>query len=313
MIDPGELQELARREGTPLFVVDHEVIRANYREFREHLPRIQAYYAVKANPDPRIIETLYAAGASFDVASMPEFLIVHRNIEGLPDAERQDYIWDKSIYSNPIKDVKTLRELDQYKPLVAYDNIEEVRKIREHAPRAGLVLRIKVPNTGSMVELSPKFGAAPAQAVDLITAAQEAGLTVEGISFHVGSQCTNFENYVQALSLASGVLREARARGCDRLNLLDIGGGFPVTYEAGGASFADLARLINSEIDRLFPQEIEILAEPGRFIVASAAALVVRIIGKAVRDGKLCYYVNDGIYHTYSGILFDHCQYRVRS
>jgi ornithine decarboxylase len=313
MIPFDQLQQLAAEHGTPLFVIDHDEVRRNYRAFREGLPRVQAYYAVKANPEPKVVKTLYEAGASFDVASMPEFLIVHENVAALPDSERQKYIWDKIIYSNPIKDVATLQELDQYKPLVAYDNLEEVRKVAKHAPHAGLILRIKVPNTGSMVELSPKFGAAPAEAADLVAAGYDAGLTVEGISFHVGSQCTNFENYVQALSLASGVLREARGRGYEKMKLLDIGGGFPVPYDQSIEPFEELAKRINSEIERLFPPEIEILAEPGRFIVASAATLVVEIIGKAVRDGKLCYYVNDGIYHTYSGILFDHCQYRLNS
>ncbi len=313
MIPCSELQKLAAVHGTPLFVIDHDEVRRNYRAFREALPRVQAYYAVKANPDPQVARTLYAAGASFDVASMPEFLLVHENIAGLPEKQRQDFIWEKIIYSNPIKDTATLRELDRYKPLVTYDNLEEVKKVAKHAPHAGLILRIKVPNTGSMVELSPKFGAAPAEAADLIAAAYDAGLVVEGISFHVGSQCTNFENYVQALSLASGVMREVRARGHDKMRILDIGGGFPVPYDQSVEPFEELAMRINAEIERLFPPDIEILAEPGRFIAASAATLVTEIIGKAVRDGKLCYYVNDGIYHTFSGILFDHCQYRLKS
>ena len=91
---------------------------------------MQAYYAVKANPDPAIVKTLYEAGASFDVASMPEFLIVYENIKALPAKERQDFIWDKIIYANPIKANETLEELDPYKPLVTYDNVAEVAKIR---------------------------------------------------------------------------------------------------------------------------------------------------------------------------------------
>ena len=125
-------------------------------------------------------------GASFDVASIAEFRLVYENIKHLPAEARQDFIWDKIIYSNPIKDRRTLEELDPYKPLVTYDNLEEIRKIRKHAPHAGLALRIRVPNTGSMVELSSKFGASPAEAVDLIAAAFDAGLVVEGLSFHVG-------------------------------------------------------------------------------------------------------------------------------
>ena len=128
-----------------------------------------------------------------------------------------------------------------------------------------------MPNTGSMVELSFKFGCDPGQAVDLISEAFRIGLVVEGVSFHVGSQCTNFENFVQALNMSAAVMREAQARGH------------------------------------------QILAEPGRFLVATAAISVARVIGKAVRDGKTCYYIDDSVYNTFSGIIFDHCQYHLKA
>jgi len=302
----------AKGHGTPIVVIDHEVIRRNYASFRRHLPKVQAYYAVKANPAPEIVRTLYKAGASFDVASLPEFLLVHENIERLPAKARQDFIWDKIIYANPIKPQETLEELDQYKPLLTYDNREELAKIKHYAPHAGLVLRLRVPNTGSMVELSSKFGCDPGEAVDLIVEAFRIGLVVEGISFHVGSQCTNFENFVQALNMAAAVMKEARSRGHE-IKILDIGGGFPVHYDEHVKPFGLLASKINAEIDRLFSSDIEILAEPGRFLVATAATAVARIIGKAVRDGKTCYYINDSVYHTFSGIIFDHCQYHLKA
>lgn len=312
MVKTVLLKDLARQHGTPLFVVDHNVIRSNYAEFKRFLPRVQAYYAVKANPDPAIIRTLYSINASFDVASVAEFNLVYENIRDLPAETRQNFIWDKVIYSNPIKDRRTLEELDQYKPLVAFDNFEEVMKIRKHAPHAGLTLRIRVPNTGSMVELSSKFGASPGEAVDLIASAFDAGLTVEGLAFHVGSQCTNFENYVQAISTSATIMEEADARGFS-LKLLDIGGGFPVRYDRLVRPFRELAKILRVELDRLFPKSMEILAEPGRFLVGTTATLVTEVIGKSERDGKRCYYLNDGIYHTFSGILFDHCQYRLRA
>ena len=308
----SQLVKLAKEHGTPLFIIDHEVLRETYRQFKKHLPRVQAYYAVKANPHPEIVRTLYKLGASFDVASMPEFQVVHANIKRLPAKQRQDFIWDKIIYANPIKAVETLEELDQYKILLTYDNIEEVRKIKKHAPHSGLVLRLQVPNTGSVVELSSKFGCPPGEAVDLMLAARDAGLGVEGISFHVGSQCTNFENYVQALNLAAGIFNEANSRGFN-LNLLDIGGGFPAPYDNQVKPFRNLARRINSEIDRLFPKNIEILAEPGRFMCATCATLVSKVIGKANRNSKRLYYIDDGIYHTYSGVLCDHIPYKVKS
>jgi ornithine decarboxylase len=276
------------------------------------LPKVQAYYAVKANPAPEIVRTLYRAGASFDVASLPEFLLVHENIEHLPAKERQDFIWDKIVYANPIKPKETLQALDEYKPLVTCDNFEEVRKVKRYAPHAGVVVRLRVPNTGSMVELSSKFGCDPGEAVDIVQEAFRIGLVVEGLSFHVGSQCTNFDNFVKALNTSAAVMAEARTRGFD-IKILDIGGGFPTRYDRHVKPFSALAKLLNAEIGRLFPKDIEILAEPGRFLVANAATAVARIIGKAVRDGKTCYYIDDSVYHTFSGIIFDHCQYHLKA
>ena len=313
MVSLNMLQKLAREHGTPLFIVDHKVLRQNYATFKKYLPRVQAYYAVKANSDPAIVQTLYESGGSFDVASMAEFRTVYENIQSLPDKARQDWIWDKIIYANPIKDNQTLQELDQYKPLVTYDNHAEVGKLKRHAPHAGLMLRVRVPNTGSVVELSSKFGASSGEAVDLIETAFQAGLVVEGLSFHVGSQCTNFANYVQALQLAAGIFHEAWERGHPEVKILDIGGGFPTAYDEHVKPFRTLAKTLNAEFDRLFPKNMEILAEPGRFLVASAGTAVASVIGKAVRDGKQCYYINDGVYHTFSGVIFDHIQYHLKA
>ncbi|HOD99990.1 MAG TPA: type III PLP-dependent enzyme [Kiritimatiellia bacterium] len=313
MASPALLKRLARQHGTPLFVVDHAILRKNLATFRQQLPRVQPYFAVKANSLPEIVRTFYRAGASFDVASIAEFRTVVDNIKDWPPKKQQDFIWDKIIYANPIKDKRTLEELNPYKPLVTYDNLAEVHKIRQYAPDAGLILRLSVPNTGSVVELASKFGAPPGEAVNLIEAAAAAGLTVEGLSFHVGSQCTNFQNYIQALALADSVMKEAWSRGHRQVRILDIGGGFPAPYDAHVRPFRDLARTLRAEFTRLFPPDMEILAEPGRFLVATACTLVAEVIGKADRNGKRCYYINDGVYHTFSGILFDHCKYPVKA
>jgi len=311
-ISPKQLQALAAEHGTPLVVVDHDAIRQNYATFKRYLPRVQAYYAVKANPAPEIVQTLYKAGASFDVASFPEFMLVYELIRRRPARERQEFVWDKIVYANPVKAKETLEELNKYKPLVTFDNRTEIGKVQEHAPTAGLLVRIRVPNTGSMVELSSKFGCEPGEAVALIEEARDAGLVVEGLSFHVGSQCTNFENFVQALNMSAAVMEEAKSRGFE-LKILDIGGGFPVRYNRHVAPFSLLAKKINTEIDRLFPKEMEVIAEPGRFFVATAVTSIATVIGKAVRDGKTCYYIDDSVYHTFSGIIFDHCPYHVKS
>jgi ornithine decarboxylase len=301
----GRLLKLMAQHGTPLFILDHSRIKENYRIFKKHLPRVQCYYAVKANPHPEIIKTLFREGSSFDVASYNEFMQVYEYIKHFEEKEKDFFIWDKIIFSNTIKDKETLRKIKRYKPLVTYDNSDELKKIKEHCDTAGLVLRLKVPDTGSQVEMSSKFGAEPGDADNLIQQAFDAGLVVEGLSFHVGSQCTNFDNYAAALAITSEVFQDARKRGYN-LKIIDIGGGFPVPYDAQVPKFDRLARLINVECRRLFPEDVEIIAEPGRFIVATAAILITEIIGKARRDGKIFYYINDGVYHTFSAVVYDH-------
>lgn len=301
------LLELAEEHGTPLFVIDHDAIRKNYRRFKSNLPRIQAYYAIKANSQSEIIETLFKEGSSFDVASLTEFLLVYGLISGWRKEKKFDFIWDKIIYANTIKQVETLEKLKQYKPLMTFDNEEELNKIKKYCDTAGLVCRINVPDTGSVVEFSSKFGVDPASAVELMGKARRLGLDVEGISFHVGSQCTNFDNYTAALNITAEILEEVEKK--RKLKLVDIGGGFPASYDDSVPGFEKLAGIINSEIDRLFRKGLGIIAEPGRFMVANSAFLVSKIIGKARRKGKLFYYIDDGVYGTFSGAVYDHCQY----
>ena len=118
---------------------------------------------------------------------------------------------------------------------------------------------------------------------------------------------------MQALHLAAGVFNEARDRGYqDEADRHRRRFSRAVRRQRQARSTNSPGGL-NSEIDRLFPKDMEILAEPGRFLVATAATLVAKVVGKAERDGKRCYYINDGVYHTYSGIIFDHCKYPVKA
>lgn len=313
------LQQIAAEHGTPVCVIDHEQIRENYREFRKELPDVQAYFAVKSNSDAEIIKTMFDLGASFDIASLAEFMMVFEHIKGLPGKERQKFVWDHIIYANTIKPGDDLVKMDAYKMWMTFDNSEELKKIQKYAPDSALILRIRVPNKGSMVELSSKFGAHPSEAIDLIREATELGLSIYGVSFHVGSQCNNFENYSLAFEFVSSIFEEAALQNYEigfidtdgkRKKVVDIGGGFPVKYTSDVKSFSDLAKSLNSEIRRLFPDDsIKIIAEPGRFMVATACTLVVKIVGKSVRDNKTCYYLNDGVYHTFSAQIFDHQLY----
>jgi ornithine decarboxylase len=316
---PKNLRALAKKHGTPLLIIDHKVIREQYQQFKKYLPRVGVYYAIKANPEPEIIRTIHKLGGGFDVASQEEFDMVMNavpksRLRNLPFEKKGklNFVYNDIILANTIKPIETLKKMIPYRTLMTFDNIEELKKIKKYCPNAGLIIRLRVPNIGSVVELSSKFGIEPMEAMPLIDAAIEMGMDVEGISFHVGSQCLNIENYMTAFNAASDLLRSARAKGYN-LRLINIGGGFPAKYEGAEVSFPSFAKKLAKEIDRLFPKDIEIVAEPGRYLVAESAKLVVKIIGKALRDGKTFYYINDGVYHTFSGVIFDHCVYHLHS
>lgn len=306
------LRSQAKEHGTPLLIIDHKIIRRQYFQFKKYLPRVGVYYAIKANPEPEIIKTLHSLKSGFDVASQEEFDMVMKAVPRSALKKKLDFVYNDIILANTIKPVETLKKMIPYRTLMTFDNIEELKKIKKYCPNAGLIIRLKVPNIGSMVELSSKFGIEPSDAMPLIDTAIGMGMDVEGISFHVGSQCLNIENYMTAFNAASELLKAARAK-VYNIRLVNIGGGFPADYEGAEVSLPEFGKRLSKEIDRLFPKEIEIVAEPGRYLVAESAKLVVKVIGKAYRDGKTYYYVNDGVYNTLSGVIFDHCVYHFHS
>jgi len=312
MVDKSTLLNLANTNGTPLIVIDHDLIKANYFKFCKSLPGVQPFYAIKANPESKIVKTLYNEGCGFDVASWEEFMIVYDVIEGNQE-DKKAFMNEKVIYANPVKRIDSLKKLNEFSIRMTFDNYVEVDKIAQYCKNSRLILRVDVPNTGSVVELSTKFGANPNICLDLIKHAKKLGLNVEGLSFHVGSQCSNFENYTHAFQITREIFEQAKEIG-QELTFLDIGGGFPVPYEEYIPSFETLAEVINSNISEYFDNpEIKIIAEPGRFFVATAAVVIVEINGKAIRNDKIYYYVNDGVYNTFSGAIFDHIQYHFKA
>jgi ornithine decarboxylase len=303
---------MAREHGTPVVLIEHDLIRLNCAEFKKHLPKVQPYYAVRANPAPEVIRTLQEAGAGFDVRSLSEFTLCYETIKHLAAGERRDFIRDKVIYTNPVKPKETLQALDPFKPLVTCDHPGEWEKIKQYAPHAGVVLRLRVPGSGSRGESAPGFGFDPGEAAELVEAASGMRLAVEGLSLPAGSHRISIHNLIRALNLAAEVIKLSRSRG-RKIRLLDIGDGFPAAHDRPVKTFSELARRISAETDRLLPKDVQLLARPGRFLVASAGTALARVIGKTVQAGRTCYYIEDSVYQTFSGILSGGCAYRLRA
>jgi len=197
---------------------------------------------------------------------------------------------------------------------MTFDSEPELYKLAKHYPGAHVLVRIKVANEGSVVELSLKFGADQDQAFFLLRKAKALGLVPMGVSFHVGSQSTNVESYLQALEISANIFEEAKEGGLP-LKILDIGGGFPIQHFDNeiGINFDRMACQIKKEIRHSFDKNVKFMAEPGRFLVGPAGILVTQVIGRTFRNNKNYYYLNDGIYGDFSGMVFDHCRYEFKT
>jgi len=301
----GLIRAMLKKHRTPFMLIRRSVLEKQYERFCKALPRVQPYYAIKANPFPDVIKTLAMRGANFDVASAAEM----RHVLSLGISP------SRIIFANTIKSAEDITYAERHRvQLMTFDSEPELYKIAEHHPRARVLLRIKVDNIGSVVELSLKFGVDGDQACYLLQKAKALGLTPMGISFHVGSQSTNVENYLQALELTAGIFEESKENGLP-LKMVDIGGGFPIQHfdHEIGINFERMAGQIKKQIRRLFDKDVNFIAEPGRFLSGPAGILVTQVIGRTFRNNQNYYYLNDGVYADFSGMVFDHCQYEFKT
>ena len=299
------IRTMLKKHRSPLMLIRRSILEKQYQRFRKYLPEVTPYYAIKANPHPSIIKTFVKLGASFDVASAAEMKLVLRL-----GASPSKIIFANTIKSNEDIEIARRRRVR----LMTFDNEPELYKLAKYYPSSRVLVRIKVANEGSVVELSLKFGADSDQAFFLLRKAKALGLVPIGISFHVGSQSKNVENYLQALEISANIFEEAKKNGMP-LKIMDIGGGFPIQHFDSeiGINFERMALHIRKQMKELFDKNVKFIAEPGRFLVGPAGILVTQVIGRTFRNNKNYYYINDGIYGDFSGMVFDHCKYEFKT
>jgi ornithine decarboxylase len=260
--------------------------------WKQQLPRVRPYYAVKSNPEKPLLERLASLGAGFDCASGRELMEVASL--GAP-----------ILYANPCKPERDVRLAKMLRcPTTVIDSMEEIDKLVGLKWEGSALLRLQVEDTGSLMPFSAKFGLPMNQVKKVAEYAQKMGLPLEGVSFHVGSGCHDSEQYKKAICASDSAIHEMRKLGHDAKKI-DIGGGFVPQRE----SFEKAARAIRVGAGPIMEfKHVEFLAEPGRFFSAPSLDLFVQVIGKKpALDGQgWRFTIDESLYGQFSSIPFDH-------
>ncbi|MDH4259178.1 MAG: type III PLP-dependent enzyme [Gammaproteobacteria bacterium] len=289
------------RFGSPLLFIDCNIIRRQYRTLAAALPGVELHYALKPQPHATVVKVLAAEGAWFDLATNGEVDLV-RTAGIAPD---------RCIHTHPIKrDQDIRRALDYGITTFVFDNPDEIFKFTPYRERVRLLLRLAYRSTDAMVDLSRKFGCDPEAAIALVATAARAGVTVSGLTFHVGSQVGTADAHARAIEVCGVLISEAVAHGLPPLEVLDIGGGFPIDYLQPAQAIEEFCLPIRVALAGL-PKGIRVISEPGRYICGPAGFCLTTVMGRAMREGRWWYYLDDGIYGSFSGQLYDHSRYPV--
>jgi ornithine decarboxylase len=296
------IRHLVARYGSPLFVIDAERVRRQYRRLTAALPGVDLYYALKPLPHSAVITTLNALGAFFDLATNGEVELVRR----LGVAPQ------RCIHTHPIKrdsDIRTALAYGVNRFVI--DNPDELRKFVKFRTRASLLVRISFRSPGAQCDLSRKFGCEPEAVAELLQLAAELRIKIDGLSFHVGSQAIDSATIVKAIGVCRELLQVAVQAGFSP-HILDIGGGYPVDYLQQSIPIEEFCAPVVEALKAL-PPAVRVIAEPGRYIAAPAAICVASVMGRALRDSRWWYYLDDGLYGSYSGQVYDHALYPVEA
>jgi ornithine decarboxylase len=296
-----------RREEGPCLVLDLDVVRDNYLSFAKALPDTRVYYAVKANPDPQVLELLVRLGSSFDTASLAE---IERVLAAGAGPERISY-------GNTIKKERDIaRAFELGVRLFAVDCEAEVEKISRAAPGSRVFCRILCDNNGAEWPLSRKFGCAPAMAARVLEHAHRLGLVAHGLSFHVGSQQPNPKSWDNALKTSAAIFRDLAERGIS-LQMVNLGGGFPAKYLKDVPAVKTYGQAIFRALRKHFGNCIpETIIEPGRGLVGNAGVIeaeVVLISRKSDGDRLRWVYLDIGRFNGLAETMDEMIRYPIRT
>jgi ornithine decarboxylase len=280
---------LAQGNDNSFYILDIEDVKRKYHAWVNNIPRVVPYFAIKCNDHQAVLNLLKNLGAGFDCASKKEIeKILKLNVPP-----------ERIIYSHTVKQISHLKYAAENKVLkVTFDCENELYKIKKYHENAQVILRIKFDSKCSVVPFGLKFGCDRfLEAPKLIKLCKELNINLIGVSFHVGSGTESGETYGKAIEAVYELFQVAKQFDF-ALNFVDIGGGF-VGDDVN--KIQSYAKPINAAIEKFFNDStIKIISEPGRYFVESAFIRAIQItLKKILPDGKMHYYVNDGIYTSF--------------
>jgi len=293
------VSEKNKYDDEPFYIVDLEKVEGQFNRWISYLPYIQPYFAVKSNPDDKIIKLLAKLGCNFDCASKNE-LINALSIVNNPD---------RIIFANPCKiSSHLIYACENNINKMTFDSIEELEKIYKIFPNAQIILRICVDDTNSKCKFNSKFGCPLCNIPVIFDKIKSLQMNLSGFSFHVGSGCSDAKSFYNAIKDCHYTYKISQDYGFN-ISIIDIGGGFPGVDK--NIMFADICHNINNAINDFFLYEknnnvIKFIAEPGRYFTEATHTLVVNVIAKKKESDVIKYYLNDGIYGSFNCINYDH-------
>lgn len=297
--DPDWLAAFTSEHGTPALIFDQEQVDTRYEELQNAFPRIKHFFAIKPLPLAPILESVAQHDGYVDVASQGE----------IDMARAAGFTTARMIHTNPHRKLHDIKQaIDSGVRRFVFDSPDELEKFIPFKSQVMLLLRLSFPNDLSQVNLSYKFGIEPQLALGILKQALDKGLSVDGVSMHVGSQSDHTELFVEALEQTATFIADAQEQYQHTFNLLDIGGGFPAPTNAPVKPITLFAQQINPLLEKYF-SNLEVISEPGRYVVNSSLTLVTSIVGKSIRKQEAWYFIDDGLYGSFSGILFDFSSY----
>lgn len=295
------IKKLAEQHGTPIILFSENEFKRVYQSMQSYLPRVKHHFALKPLPTKECVQIVSECDGYMDIASIGELELVK---------SADPRMVARTVYTHPIKkeaDIFTAAQ-SGIKTMVA-ENFTELKKIMKVAPHMNILLRIAFPNDEARCNLSERYGADEERFEKLYAFAHKIGANVIGCSFHVGSQMQRPWEHVNAIRQCRRIYDWVYENFGVKFTVLDIGGGFPAKYKTTDMDLGEFCEPIRKVLDELFEDDVDIWSEPGRSIAANSHIAVTQVIGKVYKNNRMWYYLDDGVYGTYAGMMYEEIGY----